>query len=410
MRPQSFYAIHKMVTEEYCRLYHEAFGLWTAFLRLSNPYGPRQQIKHGKYGIVNWFVRLALEGRPLTVFGDGAQARDYFYIDDAVEAFLAAALHDRGGEVFNIGGGKPISFRTMAETIAAATGARVIRDTFPARLERGGARPRPEPLPYLTELAVDAFAGLAHLILVGTQPPAGFFAYPGRPSLLADPATALHGLATPEEDAVAALEALADALGAPADAPAPPAAARPEPPNGALDPMTLAAAVGALLPEGAIVVDEAVTAAFGLFDATAGAPEHDWLFLTGGAIGQGLPLATGAAVAAPDRPVLCLEGDGSAMYTVQALWTQAREGLDVTSLIVANRSYAILQFELARVGAEPGDAMRDLLEIGRPELDFAALARSMGVPGRRVHDGAELAAALRESFAEPGPHLIEAVL
>jgi nucleoside-diphosphate-sugar epimerase len=132
MRPQSFYAIHKMVTEEYCRLYHEAFGLWTAFLRLSNPYGPRQQIKHGKYGIVNWFVRLALEGRPLTVFGDGAQARDYFYIDDAVEAFLAAALHDRGGEVFNIGGGKPISFRTMAETIAAATGARVEYVPWPA--------------------------------------------------------------------------------------------------------------------------------------------------------------------------------------------------------------------------------------------------------------------------------------
>jgi len=297
-----------------------------------------------------------------------------------------------------------------AARIAAATGARVIRDTFPARLERGGGRPRPEPLPYLTELAVESLAGLAHLILVGTQPPAGFFAYPGRPSLLADPATALLGLATPEEDAIAALEALADALGAPSRAPAPEPVARSQVPAGALDPMTLAATVGALLPEGAIVVDEAVTAAFLLFDATAGAPEHDWLFLTGGAIGQGIPLATGAAAAAPDRPVICLEGDGSAMYTIQALWTQAREGLDVTTVIVANRSYAILQFELARVGAEPGEAMRDLLEIGRPELDFAALARAMGVPGRRVDDCAELAAALREALAEPGPHLIEAVL
>lgn len=126
MKPQSFYALHKLTAEQYCRLYHEAFGLWTAWLRLSNPFGPRQQIKHGKYGIVNWFVRLALEGRPLTVFGDGAQTRDYFYIDDAVEAFLTAARYDGpGGEVFNIGGGEAISFKTMAETIAQVTGARV---------------------------------------------------------------------------------------------------------------------------------------------------------------------------------------------------------------------------------------------------------------------------------------------
>jgi nucleoside-diphosphate-sugar epimerase len=126
MRPQSFYALHKLAAERYCRLYHEAFGLWTAWLRLSNPYGPRQQIKHSKYGIVNWFVRLALDGKPLTVFGDGGQARDYFYIDDAVEAFLLAASSDEaGGEAFNIGGGAPISFRTMAETIARETGATV---------------------------------------------------------------------------------------------------------------------------------------------------------------------------------------------------------------------------------------------------------------------------------------------
>jgi len=126
MKPQSFYALHKLTAEHYCRLYHEAFGLWTAWLRLSNPFGPRQQIKHSKYGIVNWFVRLALEGQPLTVFGDGAQARDYFYIDDAVEAFLAGAMHDGpGGEAFNIGGSEPISFKTMAETIAQVTGARV---------------------------------------------------------------------------------------------------------------------------------------------------------------------------------------------------------------------------------------------------------------------------------------------
>ena len=167
--------------------------------------------------------------------------------------------------------------------------------------------------------------------------------------------------------------------------------------------------MAAALPEGAIVVDEAVTAAAPILAATAGAPPHDWLTLTGGAIGQGLPVATGAAVACPDRPVLSLEADGSAMYTIQSLWTQAREGLNVTTLILANRTYAILEFELARVGAEAGEAARNLLEIGRPDLDFVALAAGMGVPGRRVDDAADLLAALREAFAEPGPYLIEAV-
>ena len=176
-------------------------------------------------------------------------------------------------------------------------------------------------------------------------------------------------------------------------------------------PRSNGAAVASVLPEGAIVVDEAVTAAAPILAATAGAPPHDWLTLTGGAIGQGLPVATGAAVACPDRPVLSLEGDGSAMYTIQSLWTQAREGLDVTTLILANRSYAILDFELSRVGADAaGPAARGLLEIGRPDLGFVAIAEGMGVPARQVTDGPALSAALREALAEPGPHLIEAVL
>ena len=182
-------------------------------------------------------------------------------------------------------------------------------------------------------------------------------------------------------------------------------------PDGALDAPAIGAAIAALLPEGAIVVDEAVTAAAPILQATAGAAPHDWLTLTGGAIGQGLPVATGAAVAAPDRPVISLEGDGSAMYTIQSLWTQAREQLDVTTVILANRTYAILEFELSRVGAHAGgDASRDLLEIGRPDLDFVAMAQSMGVPGRRADDARAFAAALQEALAEPGPHLIEARL
>jgi acetolactate synthase-1/2/3 large subunit len=180
---------------------------------------------------------------------------------------------------------------------------------------------------------------------------------------------------------------------------------------GPLDPGAVGAVLAQVLPEGAIVVDEAVTAAAPILQATARAPRHDWLTLTGGAIGQGLPAATGAAVACPDRPVLSLEADGSAMYTIQALWTQAREGLDVTTVILANRSYAILEFELARVGAGAGgEAARRLFDLGSPPLDFVALARGMGVPGRRVEDAAALHTALREALAEPGPHLVEAAL
>ena len=199
-------------------------------------------------------------------------------------------------------------------------------------------------------MATEALAGLGHLVVCGTQAPVAFFAYPGRPSRLADPETEVDVLAGPREDVAGALEALADALGASAEAPVADAA-RPELPAGALDAAAIGAAVAALLPEGAIVVDESVTASAPIVQATAGAAPHDWLTLTGGAIGQGLPVATGAAVACPGRPVLSLEGDGSAMYTIQSLWTQARESLDVTTVILANRSYAILDFELSRVGA-----------------------------------------------------------
>ncbi len=297
-----------------------------------------------------------------------------------------------------------------AARIAAATGARLLHDTFAPRLARGGDRFRPRPLPYLTELAVEALSGLDALVLAGTRPPVAFFAYPGLPSRLAAPDTAVHGLAGPEEDAVAALEALADALDAPA-APAATPPERPALPTGELTVDSLTAAVGALLPEDAIVVDEAVTASALFVERTAGAPAHDWLYLTGGAIGWGLPAATGAAVACPERPVLSLEADGSAMYTIQALWTQAREGLDVTTVIVANRSYAILEFEFSRVGAEgDGAAAHALMDIGRPELGFTGLAQAMGVPGRRVTTAEAFAAAMREAVAEPGPHLIEAVV
>ncbi len=188
------------------------------------------------------------------------------------------------------------------------------------------------------------------------------------------------------------------------------AASRPERPSGPLNPETIANAIGALLPEGAIVSDEANTGGLFVSGATAGAPRHDWLTLTGGAIGQGMPVATGAAVACPDRKVLNLQADGSAMYTLQSLWTQARERLDVTTIIFDNRSYAILNLELARVGARTDGNAADQFDLSRPPLDFVALAKGMGVDGTRAETADELVLALERALREPGPHLIDAII
>ncbi len=329
--------------------------------------------------------------------------------EGAVDAAARALKSGRGALLLGGPTTREPGLRAAAR-IAAATGAELFHDTFTPRLERGGSRPRARLLPYIIELALEALRGLDHLVVVGSQPPVGFFAYPGLPSRLADPDTQITVLAGPEEDSVGALEALADVLGGTAPEVAPlDRVALPD--GGALDLQTLPAVIGALLPDDAIVVDEAITASVFIQEATRGAGEHDYLYLTGGAIGWGLPAAAGAAVGAPGRPVVCLEADGSAMYTIQALWTMAREGLDVTTIIVANRSYAILEFEFQRVGASgDGAAAHALMDIGRPELDFTAMARSMGVPARRVDDVAGLASAFREAIAEPGPHVIEAVM
>jgi acetolactate synthase I/II/III large subunit len=299
-----------------------------------------------------------------------------------------------------------------ASRVARATGARVLCETFPARLERGAGIPAIDRLAYLAEFAAGQLSGARQLILAGARDPVSFFAYPGKECSLVPPGCEVHELAGPADDVCGALAALAD-LAAPDAKPLLRDAERPAVPDGD-GPLTgegVAAAVGALLPEGAIVSDEANTSGLWLPGATAGAPPHDWLTLTGGAIGQGLPLAAGAALACPGRPVLALEADGSAMYTLSALWTHARESLDVTTVILSNGSYAILNMELDRVGAEPaGDAARSLLELTRPGIDFVALAAGMGVPASRAETAGEFAASLRQALAEPGPHLIEAVI
>jgi acetolactate synthase-1/2/3 large subunit len=329
---------------------------------------------------------------------------------DTVEA-VAKAL--RSGEPATVLVGGPVMGErgvVAASRVAAASGARLLCETFPSVHERGAGRPAVERLAYLAELTALQLEGTRHLVLAGTPAPVSFFAYPGRPSDLVPEGCTVHVLAGPGEDAVGALEAVADALGAPAPVERQ-AAARPAVPSGTLDAQSAAAVIGALLPEGAIVSDEANTSGIFIPGATAGAPPHTWLCLTGGAIGQGLPVATGAAVACPDRKVLALEADGSAMYTLQSWWTQAREGLDVTTVVFNNSSYAILAMELGRVGAgEPGPRARGMLELAEPPLDFVSMACGLGVPATRATTAEEFAQQLARALAEPGPAVVEAVV
>jgi acetolactate synthase-1/2/3 large subunit len=297
-----------------------------------------------------------------------------------------------------------------AARIAEATGARWLCETFPTRLERGAGVPAVERLAYFAEAATAQLDGAKHLILAGARSPVSFFAYPNMPSDLVPAGCEVHVLAE-YGGAADALIALADEIAPGTVAPLA-AASRPQLPTGALTSASAADVIGALMPERAIVVDESNTSGLLLAQATAGAPAHDWLTLTGGAIGYGIPTAVGAAVAAPDRPVLCLESDGSAMYTISGLWTQARENLDVTTVLYDNSAYDILRIELQRVGAgsAPGPKALDLLDLSRPTMDFVKIAEGMGVSARRVSTAEQFAEALREALAEPGPHLIDAVV
>jgi len=298
-----------------------------------------------------------------------------------------------------------------AGRIAAKTGARLMCDTFAPRLERGAGLVAVERIPYFAEQIVDFLKDLDVLVLVGTKPPVSFFAYPGKPSWCTPETCAVHYLAQPHEDGVGALEALAEALGAPKEPAGVVEFKRPERPNGKLNAYAAGQAIGFYLPEGAIISDEAATSGLGAATFTANAARHDHLSLTGGSIGQGLPVATGAAVACPDRKVVCLHGDGGAMYTLQSLWTQAREKLDVTTVIFANHSYAILNIELARVGAEnPGPRALSMLDLHNPELDWVSLARGMGVDATRATTAEDFADQFASAMKTRGPRLIEAVI
>jgi acetolactate synthase-1/2/3 large subunit len=295
--------------------------------------------------------------------------------------------------------------------LAHATGARLFAETFPARLERGSGRPAVDRLAYLAEFTALQLEGLRHLVLVDAKSPVSFFAYPGKASDLVPDGCTVHGLAGAADDLDAAVSGLAELLDITSGAAPRQPRGVPDLPTGRLDAQAVCQALGALLPEGAIVSDEGNTSGLFAPGATAGAPPHDWLCLTGGAIGQGLPVAVGAAVACRDRRVVALEADGSALYTLQSWWTMARESLDVTTVLLNNHSYAVLNMELDRVGAtSPGPRARDMLDLGRPSIDFVQLARGLGLQAARAETAEEFSDELARALATPGPSVVEAIV
>jgi len=295
-----------------------------------------------------------------------------------------------------------------AHSIAGATGAKLFAPTFNRLIQRGRGRHPINLLPYVVDNAVAALAGIRHLILAGCPPPVGFFAYPGKPGIMQPENACVHVLARTEEDVVEALAALAEELSA-APAPLRPQKA-PEAGRGEISPTAVAQTLAALIPEHAIVVDESISFGFALYPGTHAAAPHDWLQSCGGSVGEGPPLATGAALAAPGRRVINIEGDGSALYMLQALWTQAREQLDVTTVICANRRYAILATELSKVGAQPGRTALDLFDLSNPTINWIAVANGLGVEAARALSLEQLADLLNASARSSGPFLIELVI
>jgi acetolactate synthase-1/2/3 large subunit len=300
----------------------------------------------------------------------------------------------------------------MQRILAAATGAKAMCEGSNGRIQRGRGRLPLERVPYVAEQATEALRWVEHLVLVNARDPVGFFGYPGKPSRLYPPTAEIHVLTRNEQDAEGALAALAEEIGAPArGAEIPDPGPRPEAARGALSPEGLARSVAALMPEGSVVVDEAVTYGRGFFPHTHAAPPHDWLQNCGGAIGYGPPVATGAAVAiGSSRRVVALQADGSAMYTPQALWTQARERLNVTTVLLSNRKYQILLGEYRNVGANPGRTAMDMMDLGNPDIGWVQLANGMGVEAAQADSLDRLNDLMAQSFARPGPFLIELLI
>jgi len=310
-------------------------------------------------------------------------------------------------------GGRALREESLAAAgrIARATGAHILCETFPARVQRGAGRVPVKRLPYFAEQAEEVLSGYQQLVLVGAAAPVSFFAYPGKKSRLTADDCELVTLVEIHQDAAAALQAVAAKLGASEAGETARRAPEAPPPSGTLTPLAIAQSVTQLMPDHAIVSDEAATCGLPMFPATENAPPHEWMTITGGAIGQGLPLSLGAALACPDRKVIALQADGSAMYTVQALWSMAREDTDVTVVIMNNRSYAILNIELARVGAgQPTPKTLSMFDLSRPDINWVEISKGMGVPATRATTAEEFHRQFSEAMATRGPRLIEAMV
>ncbi len=326
-------------------------------------------------------------------------------------AAAASALRQPGAILLIDGPALWSDLGILAKRLAKACGARLMQPFFVSRFRRGAGAVKIERMAYRIEDNLRLLAGAPALVMCGTARPAGFFAYPGLPSTPDDPDTRLLDLCSREMDIAWTLRALADELGEAVlrseDFVAPD---RPAVPEGAVTVTKVGEAIAALMPDNTVVVDEGITASEYLGPALQRGPGHDVLTITGGSIGFGLPNAVGAAVACPDRKVVVLEGDGSGMYTLQSLWTMAREGLDVTIVIFANRGYQILREELAAMGVnEVGRNARRMFDVEGPELDWVALAKGHGVEAMRVTDMAGFGAAFGEAMTQRGPRLIEVV-
>lgn len=345
-----------------------------------------------------------------TVHGGVAEVPAPSAPDAETVAAVAHAVKAAKAPVLLLGSGACREDGLAAAGRLAALGIRVLTDTFTARQARGEGRFRPDKLPYFGEMALKDLDGADLMVLVATERPVAFFAYPDRPSVLVPEHCGLETLCGRQVDAAAALNALADALEAPAaghvETYAPPPA-----PAGKLDAWAIGASIARHMPAQTVISDDAVTAGLPIFTQTRAARAHDWLSLTGGAIGQGIPLAVGAAVARPEAKVLALTGDGAGMYTVQGLWTIAREQLDVVVVVFANHVYRILGIELGRTGAgNPGPAASRLLDLGDPRIDWVAVSEGMGVPAQRVDTAEAFDEAFAQAMAAKGPRLIEAAL
>ena len=301
----------------------------------------------------------------------------------------------------------------LLSRIGQATGARVGTDTFPPRIARGAGRAKIERLPYLAELAIDHLKDLDYLVLVGCKAPVSFFAYPNVPSVIAPEGCEEVSLAVPGDDITACLEDLLAAVDGEGCEPDCHEYAPPELASGELNVEAVGAAFAHYLPEQAVVVDEGITSGVYCVAFTDNAHPHDWLNQTGGSIGWGLPAAVGAALACPDRKVVCLEGDGSAMYTISALWTMVREDLDVTVVIFNNRKYSILELEFSRTGARggtPGPKAASMLDVGSPDMDFVSIARGMGMTAHRATTAEEFNEQFADAMSGRGPVLIDAIV